>query len=188
MMRFCGANSGGGKATIQKFPRKPCSPWWAGQDSNLQPDRYERPALTIELPALEGRPRQRIKRKSRRDAIGWASGALTSPFIRSIGPAYMLRGAVRGAVINVGRHVGASIESAKGVAGSRQRRGSGARLSGAEDAASARFCVRPQPFAPRPRSARRRPGEPCRRGCGADAGRPLQSVPQSPWRHYDRQL
>ena len=26
--------------------------WWAGQDSNLQPDRYERPALTIELPAL----------------------------------------------------------------------------------------------------------------------------------------
>ena len=24
---------------------------WAGQDSNLQPDRYERPALTIELPA-----------------------------------------------------------------------------------------------------------------------------------------
>jgi hypothetical protein len=25
--------------------------WWAGQDSNLQPDRYERPALTIELPA-----------------------------------------------------------------------------------------------------------------------------------------
>ena len=27
------------------------SGWWAGQDSNLQPDRYERPALTIELPA-----------------------------------------------------------------------------------------------------------------------------------------
>ncbi len=25
--------------------------WWAGQDSNLQPDRYERSALTIELPA-----------------------------------------------------------------------------------------------------------------------------------------
>ena len=23
--------------------------WWARQDSNLQPDRYERPALTIEL-------------------------------------------------------------------------------------------------------------------------------------------
>jgi hypothetical protein len=28
-----------------------CITWWAGQDSNLQPDRYERPALTIELPA-----------------------------------------------------------------------------------------------------------------------------------------
>ena len=28
--------------------------WWAGQDSNLQPDRYERPALTIELPARKG--------------------------------------------------------------------------------------------------------------------------------------
>ena len=25
--------------------------WWARQDSNLQPDRYERPALTIELQA-----------------------------------------------------------------------------------------------------------------------------------------
>jgi hypothetical protein len=32
------------------------APWWAGQDSNLQPDRYERPALTIELPALRGAP------------------------------------------------------------------------------------------------------------------------------------
>jgi hypothetical protein len=41
----------GGKFTppheaIDEFVR-----WWAGQDSNLQPDRYERPALTIELPA-----------------------------------------------------------------------------------------------------------------------------------------
>jgi hypothetical protein len=27
-------------------------PWWARQDANLQPDRYERPALTIELQAL----------------------------------------------------------------------------------------------------------------------------------------
>src|SRR5712664_3291386 len=27
------------------------SGWWARQDSNLQPDRYERPALTIELQA-----------------------------------------------------------------------------------------------------------------------------------------
>src|SRR5215470_11440392 len=25
--------------------------WWAREDSNLQPDRYERPALTIELRA-----------------------------------------------------------------------------------------------------------------------------------------
>jgi hypothetical protein len=32
--------------------RKPLkSLWWARQDSNLQPDRYERPALTIELQA-----------------------------------------------------------------------------------------------------------------------------------------
>src|SRR5882724_7331134 len=33
--------------------------WWARQDSNLQPDRYERPALTIELQAP---PECRIKR------------------------------------------------------------------------------------------------------------------------------
>ena len=31
---------------------------WAVQDSNLQPDRYERPALTIELTAQQ-RPRER---------------------------------------------------------------------------------------------------------------------------------
>src|ERR1700761_3727818 len=30
---------------------KPLIHWWARQDSNLQPDRYERPALTIELQA-----------------------------------------------------------------------------------------------------------------------------------------
>ena len=30
------------------------SEWWARQDSNLQPDRYERPALTIELRARVG--------------------------------------------------------------------------------------------------------------------------------------
>ena len=30
--------------------------WWARQDSNLQPDRYERPALTIELQAPPRRP------------------------------------------------------------------------------------------------------------------------------------
>ena len=27
--------------------------WWAREDSNLQPDRYERSALTIELRALK---------------------------------------------------------------------------------------------------------------------------------------
>ena len=27
--------------------------WWAGRDLNPQPDRYERPALTIELPARQ---------------------------------------------------------------------------------------------------------------------------------------
>jgi hypothetical protein len=34
---------------------KPVICWWARQDSNLQPDRYERPALTIELQAPPGR-------------------------------------------------------------------------------------------------------------------------------------
>src|SRR5580704_3620036 len=34
--------------------------WWAGQDSNLQPDRYERPALTVELPAPAGLDRGQI--------------------------------------------------------------------------------------------------------------------------------
>src|SRR3954451_13571782 len=32
-------------------PREASEGWWARQDSNLQPDRYERPALTIELQA-----------------------------------------------------------------------------------------------------------------------------------------
>jgi hypothetical protein len=31
--------------------RKPRTAWWAREDSNPQPDRYERPALTIELHA-----------------------------------------------------------------------------------------------------------------------------------------
>jgi hypothetical protein len=42
--------------------------WWAGQDSNLQPDRYERPALTIELPARPGAP-PTVKRKTRAVAM-----------------------------------------------------------------------------------------------------------------------
>ena len=39
--------------------------WWAGQDSNLQPDRYERPALTIELPARRRRNGCAVARGSR---------------------------------------------------------------------------------------------------------------------------
>src|SRR6516165_7610328 len=34
---------------------KPQPRWWAREDSNLQPDRYERSALTIELRARCGR-------------------------------------------------------------------------------------------------------------------------------------
>jgi hypothetical protein len=48
--------------------------WWARQDSNLQPDRYERPALTIELqapPACRGRGRQRCGHPLQ---CGWRSG------------------------------------------------------------------------------------------------------------------
>jgi hypothetical protein len=57
------------------------SVWWAGQDSNLQPDRYERPALTIELPARPERPR--VKRKTRAVAMrsrmpGWTPASLRS--------------------------------------------------------------------------------------------------------------
>jgi hypothetical protein len=39
--------------------------WWARQDSNLQPDRYERPALTIELqaPPHAFRDRQRCRHR-----------------------------------------------------------------------------------------------------------------------------
>jgi hypothetical protein len=48
---------------------KLCNGWWAGQDSNLQPDRYERPALTIELPAQPGARREGIKRKNRAVAM-----------------------------------------------------------------------------------------------------------------------
>jgi hypothetical protein len=36
------------------FTRFASEGWWARQDSNLQPDRYERPALTIELQAPPG--------------------------------------------------------------------------------------------------------------------------------------
>jgi hypothetical protein len=38
-------------AVIRSKVRQTAECWWARQDSNLQPDRYERPALTIELQA-----------------------------------------------------------------------------------------------------------------------------------------
>src|SRR5256885_1590337 len=40
--------AGSGAAAFTRFASEG---WWARQDSNLQPDRYERPALTIELQA-----------------------------------------------------------------------------------------------------------------------------------------
>jgi hypothetical protein len=42
------AQLGFGAAAFTRFASEG---WWARQDSNLQPDRYERPALTIELQA-----------------------------------------------------------------------------------------------------------------------------------------
>jgi hypothetical protein len=43
--------------------------WWARQDSNLQPDRYERSALTIELQALIAK--QRTGKYSNRRPTQW---------------------------------------------------------------------------------------------------------------------
>src|SRR5690349_17855978 len=40
-----------GALACQAEAREASEGWWARQDSNLQPDRYERPALTIELQA-----------------------------------------------------------------------------------------------------------------------------------------
>ena len=55
--------------------------WWARQDSNLQPDRYERPALTIELQAP---PRDgRIGSGRQRCAVrlqGWRRGCNPQAF------------------------------------------------------------------------------------------------------------
>ncbi len=39
----------------KNYPIISVSAWWAGRDLNPQPDRYERPALTIELPAQRTR-------------------------------------------------------------------------------------------------------------------------------------
>jgi hypothetical protein len=53
--------------------------WWARQDSNLQPDRYERPALTIELqapPRCRSRDRQRCRHPLQ---CGWRSGNAAFP-------------------------------------------------------------------------------------------------------------
>src|SRR4051794_28836625 len=48
-----------------------CVRWWARQDSNLQPDRYERPALTIELQAPAA---------IRVGELPWAANGLKLPF------------------------------------------------------------------------------------------------------------
>jgi hypothetical protein len=54
--------------------------WWAREDSNLQPDRYERPALTIELRALASAAqaaadaRSPIQCRAGRDNRGGAGG------------------------------------------------------------------------------------------------------------------
>jgi hypothetical protein len=50
--------------------------WWARQDSNLQPDRYERPALTIELQAPPRSGRLKGGRQRCRDRLQgrWRSG------------------------------------------------------------------------------------------------------------------
>src|SRR3546814_15046777 len=42
------------KALLISYRSREGKGWWARQDSNPQPSRYERPALTIELQAPEG--------------------------------------------------------------------------------------------------------------------------------------
>ncbi len=44
-------SSSGNVATMRLSPANVAANWWARQDSNLQPDGYEPPALTIELRA-----------------------------------------------------------------------------------------------------------------------------------------
>src|SRR5262249_40225634 len=43
------------KTSQERNVKKPSKYWWAREDSNLQPDRYERSALTIELQARRER-------------------------------------------------------------------------------------------------------------------------------------
>ena len=63
--------------------------WWARQDSNLQPDRYERPALTIELQAppraAETGGRQRCRHRLQGRSRSGNPG-LTRPKRRRIPP------------------------------------------------------------------------------------------------------
>jgi hypothetical protein len=54
------------------------SGWWAREDSNLQPDRYERPALTIELRALA------TAAGHRSHTMPWAAGQ-SDPATRGLG-------------------------------------------------------------------------------------------------------
>src|SRR5882762_7707533 len=49
--------------------------WWARQDSNLQPDRYERPALTIELQA----PPRAAAQRRRSNGAGTVYRVLGNP-------------------------------------------------------------------------------------------------------------
>ena len=61
------------------------SEWWAREDSNLQPDRYERSALTIELQALA--PRRGAERNCRLPpGIVWerCRSALALKFARGV--------------------------------------------------------------------------------------------------------
>jgi hypothetical protein len=60
-----------GTSAVELIENSP-SGWWAGQDSNLQPDRYERPALTIELPARWGAARGKAQNARAGNAISLA--------------------------------------------------------------------------------------------------------------------
>jgi hypothetical protein len=48
--------------------------WWARQDSNLQPDGYEPPALTIELHAPRLRTLPRLGRLTRQRTLQYLTG------------------------------------------------------------------------------------------------------------------
>src|SRR6185295_14642241 len=48
------------EALLARSLKNPSKYWWAREDSNLQPDRYERSALTIELQARFETQRRRV--------------------------------------------------------------------------------------------------------------------------------